>query len=105
MGLDRYFTQSMSIYRKAAATGAWGHEPTFQQVGSCNGWIQGPSGKLLLQDGKPVSVATVELYCPVGTDIQPRDEILCEHKRYRVLWVTDAAGMGHHLEVSLEEIP
>jgi hypothetical protein len=29
---------------------------------------------------------------------------MCEDRRYRVLSVTDAAGRGHHLEVSLEEI-
>jgi hypothetical protein len=104
MSLDRYFTQSMSIYRKAAATGAWGNEPSSQKVGSCDGWIQGSTGKLLLQDGKPVSVGTHELYCPAGTDIHPRDEIQHAGKRYTVVSVADAAGRGHHLEVSLEEI-
>jgi hypothetical protein len=104
MGIERYFKQAVDIYRKAAATGAWGHEPGSEQVGSCNGWIQPSSGKILLQDGKPVSVGTHELYCPVGTDIHPRDELMCEDRRYRVLSVTDAAGRGHHLEVSLEEI-
>jgi hypothetical protein len=94
----------VDIYRKAAATGAWGNEPAFQKVGSCDGWIQGATGRVLLQDGKPVSMATYDLFCPAGTDIHPRDELTCEGKRYTVLFVSDAAGRGHHLEVSLEEV-
>ncbi len=58
----------------------------------------------MLQDGKLAHVGTHELFCPAETDIHPRDEIICDGKRYTVLFVSDAAGRGHHLEVSLEEV-
>ncbi|KKM74969.1 hypothetical protein LCGC14_1395080 [marine sediment metagenome] len=49
-----------------------------------------------------VVVGTHVLFLEIGTDITERDRFVFAPDTYEVLFVGDAAGQGHHLEVDLE---
>ncbi|KKL20077.1 hypothetical protein LCGC14_2459080 [marine sediment metagenome] len=49
-----------------------------------------------------VVVGSHVLFLEIGTDITERDRVVVATLTYEVLFVGDAAGQGHHLEVELE---
>lgn len=49
-----------------------------------------------------VVVGSHILYLEIGTDITERDRVVVAASTYEVLFVADAAGQSHHLEVDLE---
>lgn len=49
-----------------------------------------------------VVVGSHVLFLEIGTDITERDRVVVATLTYEVLFVGDAAGQGHHLEVDLE---
>ena len=49
-----------------------------------------------------VVVGSHILYLEIGTDITERDRFVLAADTHEVLFVGDAAGQGHHLEVDLE---
>ena len=49
-----------------------------------------------------VVVGTHVLYLEAGVDITERDRVMVAASTYEVLFVGDAAGQGHHLELELE---
>ena len=51
-----------------------------------------------------VVVGSHVLFLEIGTDITERDRFVHAGDTYGVLFVGDAAGQGHHLEVELELI-
>lgn len=51
-----------------------------------------------------VVVGSHILFLEIGTDITERDRVVVSANTYEVLFVADAAGQGHHLEVELELI-
>ena len=51
-----------------------------------------------------VVVGSHVLFLEIGTDITERDQFVLAADTYDVLFVGDAAGQGHHLEVDLELI-
>lgn len=104
MGLEAYFTHVFSIQRSQSPDGSWGNESVKIDLPESKGCLQPDSGKILYQDGKPVSQSTHLLYCPIGTDIKALDTLTCETKAYSVLSVQDAAGRAHHLEIDLVEL-
>lgn len=51
-----------------------------------------------------VVVGSHVLFLEIGTDITERDQFVLGASTYEVLFVADAAGQGHHLELELELI-
>ena len=49
-----------------------------------------------------VVVGTHVLFLEAGVDITEKDQVVLAADTYEVLFVVDAAGQGHHLEVDLE---
>ena len=49
-----------------------------------------------------VVVGSHVLFLEAGVDITERDRVVLAADTYEVLFVGDAAGQGHHLEVDLE---
>lgn len=49
-----------------------------------------------------VVVGTHVLFLEAGVDITEKDQVVFAPDTYEVLFVGDAAGQGHHLEVDLE---
>lgn len=102
MALQSYFTTPFTVSRMSTPDGAWGHESSEGQVASAKGWIQPGSGKPVMRDGKEMAVSTHLLLCNCNVDIRPMDVVFTDNGTYKVLFVGNAAGMGHHLEVDLE---
>ena len=57
--------------------------------------------------GRPVHINTVDLFCSRNSDtlqIESTDIVVFNGIEYRITGINDAAGRGHHLEISMIEL-
>lgn len=65
--------------------------------------LQTVSGREIYIDQK-VTVVTYQAFADYGADVTVKDHLVIDGNTFNVLLVSDAAGMGHHLEIDLELI-
>ena len=99
----RMLTGTCDVSRQAAGqdalgqrNGAWADDSTGNPC-----LLQPKSGKEFKRDDRVV-VSTLKLFLQPGVDVTEDDRIVPGGKTYNVLFVWDAAGRGHHLELDLE---
>lgn len=110
MSLEALMRHSIQVWTPATgAEDAWGHVDPAP-------WVEGASVRGLVQEraGKEVAgpdlggtvIVNAVVYLPIGTAVTPRDRLerTDTGAMYDVLYVRDAAGQGHHLEIDCRRI-
>ena len=107
MGIETRFRHTLTIeHRIIGASDAWGHaEVTFSDETGVPGLVQERTGREI--NGPKLGgtvIADALIFLAGDTDVAEEDRILHGERAYEVLYVKDAAGLGHHLEVDARSV-
>ena len=109
MSIESRFLHTLTVQHGVSGTeDAWGHAavtfPDYAWV-TVRGLVQERTGREI--NGPKLGgtvIADAVIFLPIGTEVAESDRIVHGAKTYEVLYVKDAAGVGHHLEVNARSI-
>jgi head-tail adaptor len=104
MAIADLFNKTVTVRRREikAPSDEFGHpREDWETVGTVSCALQPKTGDTQRLEAGQIVSSTHMLYCAIGEDIQEDDRVLDGDREYRVVFVGDDAGRGHHLKIEL----